>query len=323
MLFHGKIPVTEQKPGSPIAAVRAFSRFYTRKMGILREGLYSSPFSIGKVRVLYEIAHRKDPTSTQIAGDLGLDAGYFSRLLRDLEKQKLIKRTPSPTDGRQSLLSLTASGKKTFAELSDRADAEVRTILRNLSNADQSRLTGAMSLIQRLLGDDSKENPCFFLRTHQPGDMGWVVQSHGLLYASKHGYNDQYEASVAEIVAKFLRHFDPKRERCWIAEKDGENVGSVFCVKESETVARLRLLLVDPKARELEIGAELVNQCVKFARQAAYRKIILWTRSDLHAAREILTQGREVAKKKDSLILDLGGEKWKSSNNSKKQKQKR
>jgi len=305
--------VIEQKPGSPIAAVRQFSRFYTRKMGVLREGIYSSPFSLGQVRVLFEIAHRTDPTSTQIAEDLGLDAGYFSRLLRDLEKQKLIKRTPSATDGRQSLLSLTTSGEKTFAKLSDRADAEVQTVLRNLSSADQRRLTGAMSLIQRLLEDSSKENQCFFLRLHQPGDMGWVVHSHGLLYSSEHGYDDQYETTVAEIVAKFLRHFDPKRERCWIAEKDGENVGSVFCVKESKTVARLRLLLVEPKARGLGIGAQLVTQCVKFARQAAYRKIILWTQSDLHAAREIYKKSgfRCVRKEQHSSWgRNLAGETW-------------
>ncbi len=291
--------MTDTNRGSTVTAVRAFSRFYTRKMGILREGIYSSPLSLGKVRVLYEIAHREKPTSTQIAEELGLDAGYFSRLLRDLEKRKLIKKTPSATDGRQSLLSLTASGKKTFAQLDARADEEVRTILQNLSAADQSRLTGAMSRIQQLLGDDSKGNECFFLRTHQPGDMGWVVQSH-----------DQYEADVAEIVSKFLRHLDPKRERCWIAEKDGENVGSVFCVKESETVARLRLLLVEPKARGFGLTEELVNQCVKFARLAGYRKIILWTQGDFHTADEILTRTGEVARKKDSLILDLesGGE---------------
>jgi DNA-binding MarR family transcriptional regulator/N-acetylglutamate synthase-like GNAT family acetyltransferase len=299
-----------------IAGIRQFSRFYTRKLGILREGIYSSPYSIGQVRVLYEIAHRKDPTSTEIATELGLDAGYFSRLLRNLEKQKLVKRKPSATDGRQSLLSLTTNGKKIFDQLDDRADAEVGVLLKKLSIPDRKQLTGAMSLIQRLLGNEGKENQCFVLRPHQAGDMGWVVRSHGLLYTAEYGYNDQYEATVAEIVSKFIRRFDPKRERCWIAEMDGENVGCVFCVKESESVARLRLLFVEPKARRCGIGTQLVNECVKFARQAAYRKIVLWTQSDLHDARDIYKKfgfHRVSKKRHSSWGRSLIGENWELS----------
>ncbi|HET6268289.1 MAG TPA: helix-turn-helix domain-containing GNAT family N-acetyltransferase [Acidobacteriota bacterium] len=305
--------MTRQDSGSPIAAVRQFSRFYTRRLDILRQEIYSSPFTLGQVRVLYEIAHRKDPTSTQIAEDLGLNAAYFSRLLRSLENQKLVKRTRSSTDGRRSLLSLTARGEKTFAQLSDRADEQIRTLLQKLSPSDQASLAGAMSRIKRLLEDPSREDRSFFLRTHQPGDMGQVVHSHGVLYPSEHGYNEQYEADVAEIVAKFLRHFDPKRERCWIAEKDGENVGSIFCVKESERVARLRLLLVEPKARGIGIGSQLVRQCLKFASQAGYSKIILWTQSDLDAARAIYQKFGFRCVRKDrhqSWGRSLTGETW-------------
>jgi DNA-binding MarR family transcriptional regulator/GNAT superfamily N-acetyltransferase len=299
-----------------IAAIRQFSRFYTRKLGILREGIYSSPYSIGQVRVLYEIAHREDPTSTEIATELGLDAGYFSRVLRNLEKQKLVKRTLSATDGRQSLLSLTTHGKKIFDQLDDRADAEVGVLLKKLSIPDRKQLTAAMSLIQRLLTSEAKENQCFVLRPHEAGDMGWVVRSHGLLYTAEYGYNDQYEATVADIVSKFIRHFDSKRERCWIAEMDGENVGSIFCVKESESIARLRLLFVEPKARGCGIGTQLVNECVKFARQAAYRKMVLWTQSDLPDARAIYKKfgfHRVNKKKHRSWGRTLIGETWELS----------
>ena len=268
-----------------IAAVRQFSRFYTRKLGILREGLYSSPFSLGQVRILYEIANRKNPTSTQISGDLDLDAGYFSRLLHSLEKKELVKRRRSEKDGRQSHLSLTQVGKKTFAQLNARSEAEVESILRNVPVVDHSRLVSAMALIQRLL--EGPSTPELQLHDPGPGDMGWVVQRHGVLYESEYGYNEQFEAIVAGIVARFMQKFDEKLERCWIARLDSQNVGSVFCAKKSSTVAQLRLLLVEPSARGFGIGVRLVQECIEFARKAGYQKMILWTQSELHAARAI------------------------------------
>lgn len=270
-----------------VDAVRRFNRFYTRQIGVLQEGLLQSPFSLTEARVLYELAHQKETTATALAEELGLDAGYLSRILRGFQKQGLIDKKPSETDGRQSLLKLTAPGKKAFARIDKDSQREIGAMLQNLPDAGQSRLMEAMGTIEELLGARPQPRVPYILRPHQPGDTGWVVQLHGALYAKEYGWDEQFEALVAEIVAQFLRSFEPKRERCWIAEKDGENVGSVFLVRESDTVAKLRLLLVDPKARGLGIGARLVDECTRFARQVGYRKITLWTNSVLHAARRI------------------------------------
>lgn len=270
-----------------VEAVRRFNRFYTRQIGVLQEGLLQSPFSLTEARVLYELAHQKETTATALGEELGLDAGYLSRILRGFQKQGLIDKKPSETDGRQSLLRLTASGKKAFARIDKDSQREIGAMLQSLPAAGQSRLIEAMGTIEELLGARPEPRVPYILRPHQPGDMGWVVQLHGALYAKEYGWDEQFEALIAEIVAQFLRSFDPKRERCWIAEKDGENVGSVFLVRESDTVAKLRLLLVDPKARGLGIGARLVDECTRFARQVGYRKITLWTNSVLHAARRI------------------------------------
>lgn len=270
-----------------IAAVRRFNRFYTRQIGVLREKPYESRFSLTEVRVLYELAHREKPTASELSKDLGLDAGYLSRLLTGFDKRGWLDKKPSDADGRQSLLSLTANGKKVFAPLDSRSREEVRFILGGLSAAEQNQLIDAMRTIERLLGSHPTQKPAYILRTHQPGDMGWVVYRHGVLYAQEYRWDERFEALVAEIVAKFVQKFDPKRERCWIAEKDGEIVGSVFLVKHSKTVAKLRLLLVEPTARGLGIGRRLVEECVRFARQAGYKKITLWTQSSLRAARSI------------------------------------
>ncbi len=270
-----------------IQAVRAFNRFYTRQIGVLREGLLKSPFSLTELRVLYEIAHRQQPTATELCQQLGLDPGYLSRILRGFEKRGLIRKSASQVDGRQSLLGLTARGKETFATLDTRQSAEVATMLRRLPAAGQARLVEAMSVIETVLGDRPESKTPYILRTHQPGDMGWVVHRHGVLYAQEYGYDESFEALVAEIVAKFIQHFDPRHERCWIAEKDGEIVGSVFLVKKSKTVAKLRLLLVEPSARGLGIGKRLVDECLRFARQAGYKKMVLWTQSELPAARHV------------------------------------
>ena len=277
--------MTRNEPA--IHAVRGFNRFYTRQIGILREGLLKSPFSLAEVRVLYELAHRRQPAASELCKQLGLDPGYLSRILRGLEKRGLLRKSASQADGRQSLLGLTARGKDTFATLDARQSAEVATMLRPLPAARQSRLVQAMHVIEELLGAAPEPKTPYILRSHQPGDMGWVVHRHGVLYAQEYGYDEHFEALVAEIAAKFIQHFDAKHERCWMAEREGEIVGSVFLVKKSQTVAKLRLLLVEPSARGLGIGQRLVGECLRFARQVGYRKIVLWTQSELPAARHI------------------------------------
>jgi DNA-binding MarR family transcriptional regulator/GNAT superfamily N-acetyltransferase len=278
------------RPDPNIDAVRGFNRFYTRQIGVLREGLLQSPFSLAEVRVLYEIANRQRPAASELCHELGLDPGYLSRILGKLGQGGLVSKSASPSDGRQSLLQLTAKGKKTFAALDARQRAEIAAMLRPLPSAGQSRLVQAMHTIQTALGAPLESKTPYILRAHQPGDMGWVAHRHGVLYAQEYGYDDRFEALVAEITAKFIQHFDPRRERCWMAEKDGEIVGSVFLVKKSKTVAKLRLLLVEPSARGLGIGKRLVDECIRFARQAGYRKMVLWTQSELPVARHIYEQ---------------------------------
>jgi DNA-binding MarR family transcriptional regulator/GNAT superfamily N-acetyltransferase len=269
-----------------IDAVRGFNRFYTRQIGVLREGLLQSAFSLTEARVLYEIAHRQLPTATELRQELGLDPGYLSRLLSKLEKRGLVAKSASRSDGRQSLLRLTARGRRTFATLDARQSAEVAALLRAVPPTGQSRLVQAMRSIETVFGARPAPTP-YILRSHQPGDMGWVVHRHGVLYAQEYGYDEQFEALVAEIAANFIQHFDAKKEHCWIAEKDGEIVGSIFLVKKSKSVAKLRLLLVEPSARGLGIGKRLVEECLRFARQAGYQKMVLWTQSELPAARHI------------------------------------
>jgi len=268
-------------------AVRSFNRFYTRHIGLLHQGYLNSPFSLTEVRVLFELTHRQRPTATEIGKALGLDAGYLSRILVGFEKRGLIRKIPSPSDARQSHLSLTKRGQHVFRPLDRKAHDEIAAMLRKLSRAEQHRMIEAMQTIQKLLGARPESKTPYLLRSHQPGDMGWVIHRHGALYAQEYGWDEQFEALVAQIAAKFIQHFDPKRERCWIAEQDGEIVGSVFLVKKSKTVAKLRLLLVEPRARGLGIGTRLVSECVRFARQTGYRKITLWTQANLSAARRI------------------------------------
>ncbi|MGD0515170.1 MAG: helix-turn-helix domain-containing GNAT family N-acetyltransferase [Terriglobales bacterium] len=283
-----------------VAAVREFNRFYTRQIGVLREKPYKSPLSLTEVRVLYELAHRESSTATELCDDLGLDPGYLSRVLTGFDKRGWLKKKPCVADGRQSLLSLTPQGTKALAPLDTRSREEVGAILTRLSVVERERLIDAMNSIESLLGTESRKEPAYILRPHQPGDMGWVVHRHGVLYAQDCHYDERFEALVAEIVAKFIQNFDPKRERCWIAEKDGEIVGSVFLVKHSKTIAKLRLLLVERSARGLGIGKRLVSECLRFARQAGYKRITLWTQSSLHAARGIYENAgfRLVEKKK-------------------------
>jgi DNA-binding MarR family transcriptional regulator/N-acetylglutamate synthase-like GNAT family acetyltransferase len=270
-----------------IADLRRFNRFYTQKIGVLEEGLLSGPFSLTEARVLYELAREEQLTATRLGRQLALDPGYLSRILRSFERRGLLRRTRSPSDRRLGLLSLTAQGQAAFAPLDARSHDQIGAMLRGLPEDEQIRLVAAASTIQRLLDPASEDRALYLLRPHGPGDLGWVTQRHGALYAQEYGWDIQFEALVAEIVAKFIRTFDPRRECCWIAEKDGEDVGSVVLVEEAKTVARLRLLLVEPKARGLGIGARLVHECLRFARQAGYRTIRLWTNSVLVAARRL------------------------------------
>lgn len=270
-----------------VEAVRRFNRFYTRQIGVLREKLYQSPFSLTEVRVLYELATRRTPTASELCKDLGLDAGYLSRMLRGFQKRGWVSRKASHEDGRQQLLALTTAGRKAFAPLNARSAEEVGALLKALPAAQQARLIESMSTIEKLLGELRETPRNYFLRSHRPGDMGWVVHRHGVLYSQEYGYDERFEALVAKIVGEFVEHYDPKRERCWIAERDGEIVGSVFLVRKSKTVAKLRLLLVEPSARGLGIGKRLVAECIALARKAGYKKITLWTQSELKAARAI------------------------------------
>jgi DNA-binding MarR family transcriptional regulator/N-acetylglutamate synthase-like GNAT family acetyltransferase len=270
-----------------VEAVRRFNRFYTQTIGVLHEGLLESPFSLTEVRVLYEIAHRPDPTASEIVKSLGLDAGYVSRMLRSFEKRGLVVRTRSESDGRRSHLALTEHGRATFAELDERAHGEVGALLDRLSSAEQDRLVEAIAAVEGLLGERPEPKVPYILRPPRPGDMGWVIHRHGALYCREYGWDERFEALVAEVVANFMRDFDPTHERCWIAERDGRVVGSIFLCKRSKTIAQLRLLLVEPDARGLGIGARLVDECTAFARQAGYRKIVLWTNRGLDAARRI------------------------------------
>jgi DNA-binding MarR family transcriptional regulator/GNAT superfamily N-acetyltransferase len=272
-------------PGTYVAAVRHFNRFYTRQIGVLQEHLLESPFSLTEVRVLYELAHRENVTAAELRQDLGLDRGYLSRMLKNFEHHGWIRCTPSNDDRRKLLLILTASGQKIFSPLDKRSSAEVGAILSKLSPTQQSNLLAGMRTVENALAP--RRDSRFTLRRHRPGDMGWIVQRHGELYWQEYHYDERFEALVSEIVAEFVQTLDPKRERCWIAEKDGERVGSIFLVKKSESIAKLRLLLVEPSARGLGIGKRLVEECIRFARQAGYRKILLWTQSELAAARGI------------------------------------
>lgn len=298
---------------SRIDAVRRFNRFYTQKIGVLHEGLLDSSFSLTEVRVLYEVAHRERPVASELGRDLGLDPGYVSRILSSFKAKGLIDSKPSEQDGRQSILWLTEEGRAAFAPLNDRARDEIGILLSTLTEHDQIQLVKAMEHIGELLSPGSRSKVPYLLRPHQSGDMGWVVHLHGMLYAQEYGWDETFEALVAGIVAKFLQNFDPKRERCWIAEIDGEIVGSAFLVKESETVSKLRLLLVHPKARGLGMGKRMVNECLRFAKQAGYRKTMLWTNNVLVAARHIYeSAGFKLVLEEPhhSFGHDLVGETW-------------
>lgn len=293
--------------------VRRFNRSFTRRIGVLREGLLHTPYSLTEARILLEIAHRDAPTASDLSRELGLDPGYLSRILARLEGQGLIEKMRSEADGRRRLLSLTPAGGDAFSLLDARSREEVTEMLGELSEGDQRRLLDAMQTIEGVLDRDFKFSGPFFLRTHEPGDMGWIVHRHGVLYAQEYGWDERFEALVAQIVADFVNDYDPAKERCWIAEMNGEAVGCVFVVRESETAAKLRLLLVEPKVRGLGLGTRLVEECIRFARRTGYDTLTLWTNSVLDAARHIYEEhGFELTEEQEhrSFGKDLVGQNW-------------
>jgi DNA-binding MarR family transcriptional regulator/GNAT superfamily N-acetyltransferase len=297
----------------PIAAVRAFNRFYTRKLGVLDQHLGNSPFSLSEARVLYELAHRDDLAAKEIGNKLGLDPGYLSRIVQSFDEKGLITRTPLPADRRQYQLSLTAKGRQAFAKLNLSSQNEVAAMLAQLSAGDTTRLTQAMSTIEAVLEQRRRQPAALVLRSHRIGDMGWVISRQAAAYAAEYNWDISYEALVAEICAQFIRTYDAAREHCWIAEVNAEPVGSIFLVKATDEIAKLRLLLVEKKARGHGVGRALVEQCIQGARERGYSRMTLWTQSILVAARGIYqSAGFSLVKeeKHHSFGADLIGETW-------------
>lgn len=297
-----------------VQAVRHFNRFYTRQIGVLQEHLLESAYSLTEVRVLYELAARPGITASELLQELGLDRGYLSRLLAGFEKRGLIDRKPSERDARQNLIHLTRKGRDSFTPLDEASSREVRGMLARLTAPNQERFIGCLRTVESLLTGNAASEPGYTLRRHRPGDMGWVVQRHGEIYWDEYAWDERFEALVADITAGFIQEYDPQHERCWIAERDGERVGCVFLVKgKQEGEAKLRLLLVEPKARGLGLGKRLVQECVQFAREAGYRTLGLWTNSVLDAARGIYRQqGFKLVheEKHTSFGQELIGENW-------------
>lgn len=302
-----------------IARVRAFNRDYTRRIGVLSEGLLDSPYSLSEVRVMYEIAHREAVTAGELAQDLELDKGYLSRILKGFEAKKLLARRAAPEDARRQHLRLTPAGLRVFTPLEKRTQEQVRALLAGMDPARREEVLGAMDVIQRALMGGVKraaEDVPVTLRAHRPGDMGWVIQRHGEIYHQEYGWNEEFEALVAEISAEFIRKLDVARERCWIAEAAGRRVGCIFLVAKDATTAKLRLLLVEPDARGLGVGRTLVAECVRFARSSGYKKIVLWTQNNLTAARGIYSKAGFVKTGEEphhSFGHDLVAETWELS----------
>lgn len=296
-----------------VAAVRRFNRFYTQHLGVLQDGWLESPFSLTEARVLYEMRQRGSTTATDVGRALDLDAGYLSRILRRFQKLGLIRREVSADDARQSALSLTAKGRTAFAPLETRTNRQVGAMLRPMSEAERDHLVTAMRTVEQMIAPEPAAASDIVLRQPRPGDLGWVVTRNAELYAREYGWTENFEGICAQIVADFADKFDPARERCWIAEMDGQKVGSVFLVKENDAIARLRLLLVDPAARGRGLGTRLTDECVRFARDAGYQGITLWTHEVLTAARHIYERAGfrlTSSEKRKSFGQDVVAEYW-------------
>jgi DNA-binding MarR family transcriptional regulator/GNAT superfamily N-acetyltransferase len=308
-----KSNILDSELASQIAAVRGFSRFYTRKLGIIEPKLLDSPWTLQEARIIYEIADRKRCTATELTRALGLDAGFLSRTLQALQRRQIVARKPSKADRRVTELALTGKGRAAFAELDNRSRGAVAALLGRLEAAEREAIVNAMTAIEHTLEPPARQPAGFLLRSHRPGDIGWIVSRHGALYAQEYGWDISFEALAAEIAAQFVRSYDPAREHCWIAEIGGEPVGSILLVKASDQVAKLRLLLVEKKARGLGLGRALTRQCIRFAKDAGYGSITLWTQSILVAARGIYQRAgfRRVSEEKHhSFGVDLVGETW-------------
>ena len=314
------MPAMETAPDAPTAAIRRFNRFYTRRIGVLHEKLAATRFRLTESRLLWELAHRERTTAAELARDLDLDPGYVSRLLRAFKEQELIRGERGDSDARHLHLTLTAAGRRAFAPLDRQSAADVDRLLGALADGEQRRLLRAMAEIETLLGDARSAAP-WLLRPPHAGDIGWVIERHGRIYADEYGWDMRFESLVARIAADFVNRLDPAKEACWIAERDGSAVGCVFLVQARDDAsgepvagaAQLRLLLVEPAARGLGIGARLVAECERFARRSGYRRIVLWTNSVLVAARAIYTKAgyRLVASEPhESFGHQLVGETW-------------
>ncbi len=282
--------MTEDRLHESIDGMRRFNRFYTKRIGLLNKGLLKTKFPLTQARVIFEMAQREQSTASDLISELDIDPGHLSRILSTFEKDGLIQKMQSKSDSRKSLLKLTAKGRKSFSTLDGRSRQEAKALLQSLSSEDQHRLVNAMCMIEDVLGDESKLTDPYLLRTHRPGDIGWMTHRHGVLYAEEYFFDETFEALVAEILARFIQSHDSKRERIWIAERDGDPIGSVMIVDAGNQVAQLRLLLVEPKARGKGIGKRLIDECIGFSKRNGYHKIKLWTQSILMEARHLYSK---------------------------------
>jgi DNA-binding MarR family transcriptional regulator/GNAT superfamily N-acetyltransferase len=296
-----------------VHTVRRFNRFYTRQIGLLDEGLLKSEFPLTEVRLLYELAHRDGLTAADLCHELDLDAGYLSRILKKFEARGLVSRETSKADARQAVLSLTEAGRAAFEPLNRASQHQVAVLLERLTDSETLDLLQAMRTIEHALGERAKSPVPYLLRPHHVGDIGWIVHRQGVLYNQEYGWDETFEALVAEIAAGFVKTYDPRRERCWIAERDGRIAGSVFLIRESGAIAHLRLLYVEPEARRLGIGRRLVDECIRFAREKGYETVTLWTNDVLVSARRIYQAAgfKLVSEERHhSFSKDLLGQNW-------------
>jgi DNA-binding MarR family transcriptional regulator/GNAT superfamily N-acetyltransferase len=303
---------TFERTDDPVTALRAFTRFYTNVIGVLHEGLMDTPYSLTEARVIFELAQRRTTEVVDLRRTLDIDPGYLSRILARFETDGLITKERSAVDGRRQVIGLTERGREVFALLNARSADENQKLLSRLGEEDQRRLLGAMGTIREILEDAPRPN-AFVLRPPEPGDYGWVIHRHGVLYAEEYGWDESFEALVARIVADYVDHRNPQRENAWIAEVNGEPTGCVFCVKRDEKTAQLRLLLVDPSVRGMGIGSRLVEECLRFARRAGYEEIMLWTNDVLEDARRIYQRaGFQLVEEEThhSFGHDLIGQNW-------------
>jgi DNA-binding MarR family transcriptional regulator/GNAT superfamily N-acetyltransferase len=297
-----------------VARVRGFNRFYTRQIGVLNKGFLDSPFSLTEVRVLYELSVRDRASATDLRTALGLDAGYLSRILRAFRRRGLVQRKASAQDARRSELSLSAKGRAEFGRIEGRQRADLERMLGALAPGSRDELLKRMQSVERILSIDAAPPPhAVTLRSHRPGDMGWITHRQAVLYHREYGWGERYEALIARIMAEFIENFDPRAERCWVADRDGEILGSIFCVRKSRSVAQLRLLYVEPAARGMGLGTRLVDECIAFAKTRGYRTLTLWTNSVLVSARRIYeAKGFRLVEEKRHRMFGKGlvGQTW-------------